>query len=81
LEKRKRFLGKDHPDTLTSMNDLAMTYRSQGNMTEAAELLKELLEKRKRILGKEHPDTLASMNDLAWTYGRQGRIEEPTQLP
>jgi hypothetical protein len=27
---RKRVLGQEHPDTLTSMADLASTYRNQG---------------------------------------------------
>lgn len=30
VEKRKAKLGDDHPDTLTSMGNLASTYRHQG---------------------------------------------------
>ena len=30
MEKRKQVLGDDHPDTLTSMANLAFTYRKQG---------------------------------------------------
>jgi Tetratricopeptide repeat len=31
-------LGEEHPDTLTSMNNLASTYRDQGRWKEAEEL-------------------------------------------
>jgi hypothetical protein len=41
LEKRRRILGADHPDTLTSMGNLASTYRDQGRTTEAAALEEE----------------------------------------
>ncbi|KAF2474439.1 uncharacterized protein BDR25DRAFT_166411, partial [Lindgomyces ingoldianus] len=30
METRKKKLGADHPDTLTSMANLAPTYRNQG---------------------------------------------------
>ena len=64
LEKRRRILGAEHPDTLMSMNNLASTYWAQGKTAEAAALQEEVLEKRKRILGAEHPHTLTSMNNL-----------------
>jgi hypothetical protein len=36
--ERVRVLGDEHPDTLTSMADLASTYRNQGRWKEAEEL-------------------------------------------
>jgi len=30
METRKRVLGEEHPDTLTSMNNLAFTIQKQG---------------------------------------------------
>jgi hypothetical protein len=30
METRKRVLGVEHPDTLTSMGNLASTYKNQG---------------------------------------------------
>ena len=35
---RKRALGNEHPDTLTSMANLASTYRNQDRWHEAEEL-------------------------------------------
>jgi hypothetical protein len=58
--------GKEHPDTLTSMNNLALTYCHQGNLQDAADL-ETVLDARRRTLGEEHSDTLTSMNNLALT--------------
>ena len=38
MNTRPRLLGEDHPDTLTSMANLASTYWSQGRLREAGEL-------------------------------------------
>ena len=65
LEARRRTLGDEHPDTLSSMNNLAETYRALGRMKEAAALHEKVLEASRRTLGDEHPHTLSSMNNLA----------------
>jgi len=80
METRRRVLGPEHPDTLTSMSNLASTYRNQGRWTEAEELEVQVMETRRRVLGPEHPDTLASMNNLASTYWNQGRWTEAEEL-
>jgi Tetratricopeptide repeat/TIR domain len=67
LEARRRLLGPDHPDTLLSMNNLAMTLRVLGDADGAADLHRQVLDARRRLLGPEHPDTLTSMNNLADT--------------
>lgn len=36
LEKRRRILGEEHPDTILAMNNLAATLRDQGQLDEAA---------------------------------------------
>ena len=58
LEARERVLGKEHPDTLGSVNNLAALYHDQGRYGEAEPLYKRALEASERVLGKEHPDTL-----------------------
>jgi GTPase SAR1 family protein len=66
-ERRKKVLGAEHPDTLTTMNNLALTYTNQGRWKEAEEMDVQVMETRKRVLGDEHPDTLTTMNNLAST--------------
>jgi hypothetical protein len=68
IEARARVLGQEHLDTLTSIANLASTYRNQGRWKEAEELDVQVMEIRKRVLGQEHLDTLTSMADLASTF-------------
>jgi len=63
MEKRKRVLGDNHPDTLISMVNLAGTYEQQGRWGEAEALELVVVEKRKLVQGDDHPDTLESMGE------------------
>ncbi|KAF4633228.1 hypothetical protein G7Y89_g4890 [Cudoniella acicularis] len=80
LEIREKVLGQEHPDTLASMNNLALMFSNQGRWKEAEELGIQVLEMTKRVLGREHPDTLMSMNNLALTFWKQGRWKEAEEL-
>ncbi|MEU4743115.1 tetratricopeptide repeat protein [Actinosynnema sp. NPDC023658] len=66
------YLGPDHPDTLTTRNDLAYWRGHAGDAVGAAEALAELLTDRLRVLGPDHPDTLTTRNDLANVYESAG---------
>ena len=79
-ETYKMVLGGEHPDTLTSMNNLASTFRNQGRWREAEELFVQVMETSGRMLGEEHPSTLTSMANLASTFRNQGRWEEAEKL-
>ncbi|MFA7429629.1 MAG: toll/interleukin-1 receptor domain-containing protein [Rhodospirillaceae bacterium] len=71
-EVQRRILGAEHSDTLTSMNNLAVTLLAEGDHAGALMLQEEALELQHRILGTEHPDTFISMNNLAATLEAQG---------
>ena len=73
-------LGPDHPDTLTSRNDLAGAYESAGRLTEAITLYEQVLTDRTRVLGEDHPDTLTSRDNLAYAYREAGRLTEAIAL-
>jgi hypothetical protein len=60
LEIEKRGLGTDHPDTLTSINNLALTWKGQGRDKEALKLIEECITLRSRIIGTNYPYTLSS---------------------
>jgi hypothetical protein len=45
----KRVLGEELPDTLTSIHNLAFTWKGQGLDTEALELLEECVQLRIRV--------------------------------
>ncbi|MCB1823824.1 MAG: CHAT domain-containing protein, partial [Candidatus Competibacteraceae bacterium] len=58
LAAREKVLGPEHPDTLSSVNDLAGLYQAQGRYGEAEPLYQRALAAREKVLGPEHPDTL-----------------------
>jgi tetratricopeptide (TPR) repeat protein len=72
--------GEDHPDTLTSMNNLAVTYSDLGQNDKALALKEQALKLRRAKLGEDHPSTLASMNSLAVTYGALGQNDKSLAL-
>ena len=73
-------LGPDHPDTLTTRNNLASAYDSAGRFGEAIELFEQVLGERERLLGADHPDTLTTRNNLAGAYDSAGRFGEAIKL-
>ena len=58
----KKVLGPNHPDTLTIMENLAVTYSNQGDYEKAGEMQLKVLDMHKSVLGPEHPSTLTSMD-------------------
>jgi tetratricopeptide (TPR) repeat protein len=75
-----RMLGPDHPDTLASVNNLAIACQEAGRKAEAVRLHERALAGRVRVLGPEHPDTLASRNNLAIACQEVGRRAEAVRL-
>ncbi|KAH7492902.1 Tetratricopeptide repeat-domain-containing protein [Fusarium oxysporum f. sp. albedinis] len=73
-------LGEEHPDTLTSMANLASTFWNQGRWNKAEELFMRVIETSLRVLGDEHPSTLTSMANLAITWKDQGRSRDALAL-
>jgi tetratricopeptide (TPR) repeat protein len=76
----ERVLGPDHPDTLTSRDNLAVAYDSAGRLEQAIPLQEQTLADRMRVLGADHPDTLTSRDNLAVAYREAGRLEEAIPL-
>lgn len=68
LEASKRVLGEGHLETLSSMSNLALTWKSLGRDQDAMELMQRVLHLRTDILGSEHSYTVASAEILDdWT--------------
>ena len=68
-------LEEDHPDTLASMHNLALTYYNHGRRKEAKQFHEQVMEMSKLKLGEDHPDTLTSMNSLAYSPRLTGEDE------
>ena len=60
LSRRRRILGDDHPDTLTSASLLGGVLWSLGDYQQARQLQSDTFTRSRRVLGEDHPVTLAS---------------------
>ena len=80
LKLSKSKLGPDHPDTISSMHNLGLSYAALGRHPEALALREETLKLAKAKFGPDHHDTLMSMNNLANSYVELGRHPEALKL-
>jgi hypothetical protein len=68
LEARERVLGREHPDTLTSVNNLAGLLQAQGDYAKAQPLYERALEglfKISQAMRRAHPNLQACVGNLA----------------
>ncbi|HEY1016908.1 MAG TPA: tetratricopeptide repeat-containing protein [Herpetosiphonaceae bacterium] len=72
LAINERVLGPDHPNTATSLNNLAALYVATGAYGAAQPLYERALAIQERVLGPDHPDTASSLNNLASLYVAMG---------
>lgn len=72
--------GHEHPNTLSSIQNLAGLYQSQGLYGDAERLFLRALAVSERVLGEEHPETIFAVNNLAVVYKSQGRYDEAAPL-
>jgi hypothetical protein len=75
LELSERVLGKKHPDTISSMADLASLHFKQGRSFEAEEISGEVLLLRREVLGEMHPDTISSIAHMTRLVGNDRVLE------
>jgi tetratricopeptide (TPR) repeat protein len=69
----ERVLGADHPDTLTSRNNLASAYYAAGDLGRAISLYEATLADCERVLGANHPTTrVVRANFLQAVQDRDG---------
>lgn len=82
IESRKKKLGEDHPDTLSSTANLAFTWKSAGRKATAINLLRIRIAKQQLIIGPGHPHTVSNSNTLLeWETEELGTVEFENSLP
>lgn len=79
-EHREQELGKEHPDTITALNNLAISYDEMGDHKRALELKEKVYNLRVEVLGEEHPHTLSALNNLAVTCSLLGDYKRALDL-
>jgi len=80
LELLNAHLGPDHPDTLTSRNNLAGAYWKAGRFDRSVPMLEDVLKLTTLKLGPDHPDTLRTQANLGVNYRDAGRPTEGARL-
>jgi len=73
-------LGPDHPNTLTTVSNLATELQAQGKFDQAEMMNRSALLGREKIRGKFHPETMTSVNNLASVLCDQEKYEEAEEL-
>jgi tetratricopeptide (TPR) repeat protein len=76
LSLRKKALGEEHDQTLTSMGEVGAALDGQGKYEEAESMNRQTLARQEKVLGIEHRNTLTSMNNLALVLNSQGKYDE-----
>jgi serine/threonine-protein kinase len=71
---RVKRLGKDHPDTLLSLHNIAVYTGEIGKLNAAIGSLNTIVEARSRVLGADHPSTLLSRAARAKFLFRSGEL-------
>ncbi|USP77112.1 kinesin [Curvularia clavata] len=80
MNVRRKLLGSEHKDTLSSMGMVGLAYILGGRWREAAEIGAEKMVISMRTLGLDHLNTLTAMHNLAFAYWSQGRWDEAENL-
>ncbi|EHK25616.1 uncharacterized protein TRIVIDRAFT_134921, partial [Trichoderma virens Gv29-8] len=80
LKVYEKMLGKEHPLTLDSMDNLGGVLSNLGKYKESEEMHRQTLEIRKKMLGKEHPSTLNSMGNLGVVLRKLGKYKKSEEM-
>eukprot|EP00045_Choanoeca_perplexa_P011841 m.126950 g.126950 ORF g.126950 m.126950 type:complete len:767 (-) comp15788_c0_seq1:79-2379(-) len=80
LAIREAVLGKAHPDTGQSCNNLANVLSRQGQVDKAMVLYHRALAIRKASLGERHADVAITLNNLAGMHARNSQYQEAIEV-
>jgi len=69
-------LGRHHPNTLNTVNNMANMFTSQDEYSKALEWYQRAFDGYGKALGKHHPNTLNTVNNMANVFKRQGEYSK-----
>jgi tetratricopeptide (TPR) repeat protein len=76
----KRILGEDHPNTIKTGGDIAVSLKDMGLAAEALPLLRRALDSERRRSGHEHPRALTTAANLAAALADLSELDEAMQI-
>ncbi|KAJ6264629.1 hypothetical protein Dda_0778 [Drechslerella dactyloides] len=71
-----KILGKDHPSTISILNDIAMVFHRGANYNKALQWFLRAHVGYVKAFGKDHPLTLTVVNNIALVSSSQGNYTE-----
>jgi tetratricopeptide (TPR) repeat protein len=80
LEISEKELGREHADTASALDGLALLNRAQGNFGPAESLHRQALSIREKVFGTEHLATADSFNRLGLLYQTMGDYQKAEPL-
>jgi tetratricopeptide (TPR) repeat protein len=72
---QRRVLGREHPDVLSSLNNLGVMQFDRGEFQAAVDTFIELLEIDRKCFGSIHPSTARSLHNLGNALASDGRLD------
>ena len=76
LEARRETLGEDHPDTVTTLNELGSLLKVQGHYEQAKPFYERSLKVLKKAFGDDHPRVATAHHNLAQLLRNQGHYDQ-----
>ena len=80
LERSKKVLGPEHPDSLSRMFDLGLALHAGERFRDAEQVFWQLLPLREKVLGPSHPDTIAVIDAICEELFNLRKYEESREL-
>lgn len=80
LEANEKVRGREHPETLSFINNLAGRYAGEGRLGDAEAMYLRAVEASQRTLGEDHFDSLVYAGNLADFYSDLGQLEKGASL-
>jgi len=72
---REKVLGKDHPSTGTTYNNIAGVYKAKGEYDRALDWYLKAIPVLVKVLGFEHPNTNTGFSNMTTAYKKSGKPE------
>ncbi len=76
----ERYYGKDHFESVFSLNKLGIVYRYVGDAKQAKELHERVLKIKEQYYGKDHFEVASTVNQLGRDYRDLGDIKKSKEL-
>jgi CHAT domain-containing protein/Flp pilus assembly protein TadD len=80
LETRTTILGELHPETIASLNNLALLNDLLGHSQEAEAIFRKAVEAKRDVLGDQHPELATGLSNLGLLYQSRGDFAKAEPL-